>query len=137
MTNDIIDTPPDAVLELPDCAPTKVMPQELEKAILGKDVNRYYASSLLSIKEDEAVPNELFQHDNFQMNSEFTNKIIGLLSENDICDKIGVKFIARVYDAACSNDGNQFSKNICYEIKQSKTAVAKLAILYNNSKKDK
>ncbi len=50
---DNIEMPPEAALELPDCAPTKVLPDDLSKAIKGIEVQKHYASDLFSIKENE------------------------------------------------------------------------------------
>ncbi len=52
-----IEMPPEAALDLPDCAPTKVLPQDLSKVIKGLEVQRYYASDLFDVKEDEIIPN--------------------------------------------------------------------------------
>lgn len=133
-----IEMPPEAVLDLPDCAPTKVLPQDLNKAINGIEVQKYYASDLLGIKENEVIPYESFSQINSpnpSNESEFISKVTGLLVENDVCDKVGIKFIAQVYTAACSKDANEFGQSICNKIKQSKSAVAKLATLYANAEK--
>ena len=135
MINEMTEMPVEGLLELPDCAPTKVLPQDLGNAIIGKEIQKHYASTLLEIKDNEVIVPELFAKESnneiLLMKAEFVRKVIGLLSENDVCDKIGIKFIARAYADACSIDNNEFWTELCKEIKKSKSAVAKLAILYD------
>ena len=139
MQNDVTEMPAEGLLELPDCAPTKVLPSDLTDAIAGKEVPKYYASALFNIREDDPLPPEFFTTNSstLPINLEFVQKIIGLLSENDACDKIGIKFIAKVYNAACSNEANEFIGNVCKDIKASKSAMAKFAIIYGNELKNK
>lgn len=70
-------------MELPDCAPTKVLPQDLSKVINGIEIQKHYASDLFDVKEDEIIPYELFQRTNpsdVLIDSGFITKIIGLLA---------------------------------------------------------
>jgi len=133
------EMPTEAVLELPDCAPTKVLPLDLRNAIAGKEVQKHYASELLGIRQDELIPTSFFTESNYisPVNAELFSKITFLLSENDVCDKVGIQLISKVYNIGCFNEGNELGQNICNDIKQSKTAVAKLAILFANEVKIK
>ncbi|MEI6187856.1 MAG: hypothetical protein WCP46_05075 [Alphaproteobacteria bacterium] len=139
MMNEMTEMPVEGLLELPDCAPTKVLPQDLGNAITGKDTQKYYASTLLGIKGNEITAPELFAKESnneiLPIKAEFVRKVIGLLSENDVCDKIGIKFLAKAYADACSVENNEFWTELCKEIKKSKSAVAKLAILYEGANK--
>jgi hypothetical protein len=133
MTDYITEEPVEGMLELPDCAPTKVLPKDLSDAIGGKNVQKHYASTLVGIDKDESIPNGLFDTElsNLpQTKTDFFSKVIGLLRENDVCDKIGIQFLSKVYSEACSIKDGEFGKELCKEIRSSKSAVAKLAILY-------
>ena len=60
MINEMTEMPVEGLLELSDCAPTKVLPQDLGNAIIGKEIQKHYASTLLDIKDNEVIVPELF-----------------------------------------------------------------------------
>ena len=111
----------EGLIELPDCAPSKILPYDLGDAIDGKPIQKYYASSLFSIKQGDLIPENLD-------NEEFMYKVVGLLKENDVCDKEGIKFLSRV-DKQCTTSV-QNAGILCNLLHSSKAAVLKLAQLY-------
>ena len=124
--------PNEGMIELPDCAPSKISPRDLSDAIDGKYVSKYYASELLSIKPDELMPMALLSNDlhteSSTINKEFIAKVLGLLKENDVCDKVGIQFLSKVYSNFC-NHTIIYKDELCTILKHSKTAVFKLALL--------
>ena len=129
---DTTEIPLEGALELPNCAPTVVNPEDLGDAIAGHVVQKYYPSALLKI-EEHPIPNDLFEKG---LNLEVAiamNMSHALIQANDVCDQEGIKYIAKIYTKACSID-DVFSQYICTTIRESESDFAKLVVRYSTAK---
>ena len=123
----------EGALKLSECPPTRVSPEYLGAAINGYDVPKDYASTVLGIKSDY-VPDYLFEQGLTMELAKAMSRSTHLIEANDVCDRVGIEYLARVYIQACAATSNEFGRYLCADITQSPSGVAELARRYSASK---
>ena len=116
---------------LPDCQPTRFDPTNLDIARRSPDAApKYYASQLIGIDPEENPPLELLLKSDDdagkstsklidQLTSEQMKQLArmshnahSLIEAGDVCDKIGMLYIAKIFAFAQSSDANILVKSL-------------------------
>jgi hypothetical protein len=103
-----------------DCPPRKIDLKDFSRAMghskeevddLG--IDRYYASQLIGIKPSDEPNYEIFKKDLAAMGEnekqimvDLGAKIMDLRGGEDVCDKVGVRFIGKLLNHYCPGDTN-------------------------------
>lgn len=118
----------EGMLELSECSPSLIAPEDLLKSINGVNVAKHYASELLGITDFDYNANT--KPLNTKYFESITPNVFNLLQKNDLCDNVGIKFIAHAYNTSCSHQEVAPAKALCESISQSNKALAQLSITY-------
>lgn len=119
---------------LPECPPTKFNPMNLEEARRHPDtVQRYYVSQLMDLDPSENPPFELllskdgendtttselishFSKEEKEKLAKMADIVNRLLLGRDICDKVGVLYVAKIFALSQHNNASILLKDLVDE----------------------